>query len=470
MLAAMPLPPTTVPPGDQSPFRRRSGRDDACPGALRLHPADDGALARVRVPGGLLTTRQADALARVAEELGDARLDITSRGNLQVRGLDPGCGAELAGRLRAAGLLPSDRHERVRNVVASPLCGLDGAGHADVAAWARELDAALCDETSDELSALSGRFLFALDDGRGDVAALGADVTLIATPDGGAVLRMPGPACRSERTEGRDTPDSIELWVREAGDVPRAAALAAVEFLASVRASGTRAWRVRELPAQHAVAADGLATRLAAAGIETVRTVRTEPDPGLSPPGPAPGLVTGPDGRLAVSVAVPLGRVSAAQWRLLATLASRGGSGELRVTPWRGVVLPGFSPDGGRTASGELSDAGLVTDPASPWLGVGACTGRPGCAKSLADVRADAARAVAGDRRPGSLPVYFSGCERRCGHPGGRWVDALATGAGYRVTVREVPEAAGADTGADVTADVTAEQVADAVAAARGTR
>ncbi|MBP8538303.1 nitrite reductase, partial [Streptomyces sp. MK37H] len=170
MLAAMPLPPTTTPSGDETPVR---GRDDACPGALRLHPADDGALARIRVPGGLLTSRQAQALGRVAEELGDGRLDITSRGNAQVRGLAAGCGAELAARLRAAGLLPSDRHDRVRNIVASPLAGLDGDGHADVVAWVRELDAVLCDDTlvgNGELPGLSGRFLFALDDGRGDVA------------------------------------------------------------------------------------------------------------------------------------------------------------------------------------------------------------------------------------------------------------------------------------------------------------
>ncbi|WP_349345307.1 hypothetical protein [Streptomyces rapamycinicus] len=188
------------------------GRDDACPGALRLHPADDGSLARIRVPGGLLTARQAQALGRVAEELGDGRLDITSRGNAQVRGLAAGCGAELAARLRAAGLLPSDRHDRVRNIVASPLSGLDGAGYADVVAWVRELDAALCDEACvgtlaarGELSGLSGRFLFALDDGRGDVAALGADVTLIATPGGGAVLRVgaAGGCGRGERRPGR---------------------------------------------------------------------------------------------------------------------------------------------------------------------------------------------------------------------------------------------------------------------------
>ncbi|WP_234365131.1 precorrin-3B synthase [Streptomyces sp. RTd22] len=464
----MSLPPTTIPPADEAPSPRARGRDDACPGALRLHPADDGSLARVRIPGGLLTAGQARALAGASEELGDGRLDLTSRGNLQVRGLDAACGGELAAALRGAGLLPSDRFDRVRNIVASPLGGLDGAGCGDVTAWARELDTALCAGTWEELSGLSGRFLFAMDDGRGDVAALGADVTLIATRDGGAVLRV-----------GSGPGDDLEVRGR---DAPRAAALAAMEFLARVRASGTRVWRVRELPAQHAVTADGLAARLADEGVEAVRIGQSgrEATPGVPP---APGVVSGPDGRHAVSVLVPLGRVGAAQWRLLAGLASRGGSGELRVTPWRGVVLPGFTADGAAAAAREVADAGLVTDPGSPWVGVGACTGRPGCAKSLADVRAHAARAVAGAPRspdtpqgsgdapqdsPDAPPVYFSGCERRCGHPGGRWVDALAiSGTDYRLTVRDTREPDGVtDAGAT---DVAAEQLADAVATARGT-
>ena len=472
MLAAMPISPTTVPPADEAPSeapsRRARGRDDACPGALRLHPADDGSLARVRTPGGLLTAHQARELARVSEELGDGRLDLTSRGNLQLRGLDAACGGELAAGLREAGLLPSDRYDRVRNIVASPLSGLDGAGRGDVTAWARELDATLCAGAWGELSGLSGRFLFAMDDGRGDVAALGADVTLIATRDGGAALRV-----------GSGT-DGVVLEVR-ARDVPRAAALAAVEFLARAGESGTRAWRVRELPGQHAVTADGLAARLANEGVEAVRIGHRKSDGAPGTP-PAPGVVSGPDGRHAVSVLVPLGRVRAAQWRLLAGLASRSGSGELRVTPWRGVVLPGFTADGAAAAAREVAEAGLVTAPDSPWAGVGACTGRPGCAKSLADVRAHAARAVTdtvagGPRSPDAPPVYFSGCERRCGHPGGRWVDALATsGTDYRLTVRDTREPDGetdggtgdGETGGGVT-DVAADQLAAAVAAARGT-
>ncbi|WP_347178177.1 precorrin-3B synthase [Streptomyces sp. LX-29] len=418
----MPHSPATAPTGVEPPVR---GRADACPGALRLHAADDGALARIRLPAGLLTAHQAASLATAAEELGDGQLDITSRGNVQLRGLAADCGGELAERLRAAGLLPSDRHERARNVVASPLCGLDGVGFADVQGWARRLDALLREHA--DTAGLSGRFLFALDDGRGDVAALGGDVTLIATSGGDALLHLGA--------------DPVGLPV-PAEDAPRAAVLAAREFLAAVAESGTRAWRVRELPAPHALSARRVARRLVEAGLEPGEP--TAPPSPAGPPSapPAPGLVVGPDGRHALSVLAPLGRLTAARWRLLADVAGRDGADELRVTPWRGVLLPGLRADVAAARLGELADAGLVTAVDSPWLGVGACTGRPGCAKSLADVRADAAQAARTARGTAldALPVYWSGCERRCGHPAaGRWVDVLATGSGYRVSVWDLP-------------------------------
>ncbi|WP_354643340.1 cobalamin biosynthesis protein CobG [Kitasatospora camelliae] len=386
------------PTADRAAARERG---DACPGALRLHRADDGALARIRLPGGLLTVPQLLALADAAEELGDGALETTSRGNVQLRGLPADAGPVLGRRLRAAGLLPSDTHERVRNIVASPLSGLDDEGHAAVHPWVRELDARLC--ASDWAAALSGKFLFALDDGRGDVAGLDADVTLIATP-GGALLRL------GRATLARPVVEPVE-----------AALAAARDFLTVAQG---RAWHLREVP------------DLVPAG--------TVPLPRATAPVPALGALPG-----GLSVQIPFGRATTDRWRLLAGAAGPDG---VRLTPWRGAVLPG-APDG-RLA--DLAAAGFRTVPGSAWEGASACTGLPGCAKSLADVRADAARALA--VLPAGPPVHWSGCERRCGHPAGTWVDVLATGQGYRVT------AAGTST------DVTTDEMAEAVAEARRTK
>ncbi|MFB7471759.1 hypothetical protein [Kitasatospora sp. NPDC056184] len=415
----MPPEPDAAAPGAAVPDR---ARPDACPGALRLHTADDGALARIRLPGGLLTNRQALALADAAQELGDGRLEITSRGNVQLRGLAPDCGGELGGRLRAVGLLPSDTHERVRNIVASPG---PAVGLADVRAWARGLDLALC--ASPWATGLSGKFLFALDDGSGDVAALDADVTLIAGPDGTALLRL-GRAATVR-------PVRADRAVGAALDAARA-------FLEAQRAAGTRAWHLREVP----------------------DLLPPGPLPMPVLPGTRPPLGALPGGGL--HVGLRFGLAAAGQWRTLADAAE----GELRLTPWRGAVLPGAPA--GRLAG--LAEAGFRTA-ATAWDGASACTGLPGCAKSLADVRADAARALDGGPAvggpavsgepavAGGLPVHWSGCERRCGHPAGRRVDVLATGQGYRVAVEGLPPGRG------TAVEVTNEEMAAVVAAARRT-
>ncbi|MEU8677259.1 precorrin-3B synthase [Streptomyces sp. NPDC048560] len=406
MLAAMSASaPSPRPQG--AACARSSG--DACPGTLRLHRADDGALARVRIPGGVLTTAQAEALHEASRRLGDGDVHLTSRGNAQLRGLSQDCGPELAGLLGAAGLLPSERHERVRNIVASPLTGLDDRGLPDVRPWLTGLDRLLC--RSESATALSGRFLFALDDGRGDVDALGADVTLVA--DGADALLRIG--------------DSATVLRLPGAEAPRAALLAAEVFLHAARPSG--AWRVKDLPdGVHATLRDRVAQRLT--GATTADASR--PKRAVPPP---PGLVPAPTAHrhsVALAADVPLGRLAPAQWQLLTGTARRCG-GELRLTPWRGVVVPGAAADRADGLLAELDAAGLITGPASPWSGVGACIGQPGCAKSLSDVRADAAAAVG---PPGRLPVHWSGCERRCGHPHGEWVDVVATpGGGHRITV-----------------------------------
>ncbi|MDQ8705307.1 precorrin-3B synthase [Streptomyces sp. LHD-70] len=413
MLAAMPSPAPRPSPQATAVSRDRG---DACPGSLRLHAADDGALARIRIPGGVLDVRQADALAAAARELGDGELHLTSRGNVQLRGLRDGCGGELAGVLDAVGLLPSAAHERVRNVVASPLSGLDGTGFADVRPWLTGLDAALC--ASDAARALSGRFLFALDDGRGDVAGLDADVTVRAVAGGTALLSL-----------GSST-EAVEV---SGPDVSRSALIAAEMFLTSAEESAgstgsttARAWRVDELGVSVEKLTRTLAKALAPARIGCAIRAREV----AVTDGPPPG-VSGD----ALSVHIPLGRLSARQWDALTRTAARHG-GELRLTPWRGAVVPapGLDASAASYALAQLAATGLVTSPDSPWLRVGACIGRPGCAKSHADVRADAARAL--DAVGGAhLPLYWSGCERRCGHPRTERIDVVASpGGGYRLS------------------------------------
>jgi precorrin-3B synthase len=75
---------------------------------------------------------------------------------------------------------------------------------------------------------------------------------------------------------------------------------------------------------------------------------------------------------------------------------------------------------------------------------VTACTGRPGCASALADVRADAL-AVHATAGADAAPVHWSGCARRCGRPAGTAIDMIATGSGYQVHRAGTSVEAGSD-------------------------
>ena len=375
-------------------------RADACPGALQTHAAADGALARVRLPGGLVTGAQLQVLATAARELGDGALELTSRGNLQLRGLGPVADVELAHRLSAAGLLPSPAHDRVRNVLASGLSGRTAGGFADARSWAAAFDTGL--RADPLLAELPGRFLVTMDDGRGDVAGLGADVGLLALPSGGVALTLAG------------ADSGVRVPAEEAVELTLAATRAYRDERA---ARGGTAWRLAEL----AGGADGVLARLGLAGAAGT------PLPEPVEHGPV-SSVAQLDGRTALVAAVPFGRMPVATAELLT------GSAELQVTPWRSIAVPDLDPTRATELQAALRDAGLVLDPDAPELRVTACTGLPGCAKSLADVRADAAAALAAGALPaGGARQHWAGCERRCGRPRGDVVDVVATLDGYRV-------------------------------------
>ena len=397
---------------------------------LRLAEAADGFLARVRLPGGLISGDQLAALARLADNLGDGRVTLTSRGNVQLRGLAADAASTLTGELTEAGLLPSLTHDRVRNVLASPLAGLDGG--PDLTEIVRGLDASLCARS--RLAELPGRFLFAIDDGRGDVAGLGADVVATVRPHPAVVN---GLAVRA--ADHTDLPDDNGL-TGMAGhgvsgglrDAVVTTMLACAEAFLDLRAElESTAWRVADLPdgpgrVRAAVAAQlGLSparqeAAVAAAarpvGLITWRQAREGDEP--------PPNVQDDSGSSAVLIAA-LGRLTSAQ---LTWVAEQIPARHARITPWRSIVLPGL-PD----ATGVLDDAaglGFGVDNTSPWLRVTACAGRPGCASALADVQADAGAFAA--RWPGRL-VHVSGCARHCGRPAATEIDVTATSEGYQV-------------------------------------
>jgi ferredoxin-nitrite reductase len=74
-----------------------------CPGLFYAVPAQDGSLFRLRIPGGVLTSHQARAIANLATELGDGEVQVTNRANLQIRAVGAQIPAEVLKQLQRLG-------------------------------------------------------------------------------------------------------------------------------------------------------------------------------------------------------------------------------------------------------------------------------------------------------------------------------------------------------------------------------
>jgi precorrin-3B synthase len=390
---------------------------DRCPGVVRLYPAEDGGLARVRLPGGRIGAAQLEAVA-AAGRLGNGLVELTSRANLQVRGLPDGAAEPLARLLTDAGLLPSPAHDRVRNIAASPLAGRHPRSVAPTDSLVTELDRGLCAE--ELLAELPGRFLFALDDGAG-LTPPDADVRLSAERAGAGEVVFALSLAGHRTTLVAPPEEAVGL-----------ALSAARAFLALRAERGNGAWRLGELPDGPAEVARRLGGELAdgAGGPSSRRAPGGEaPSPGGALP--PPGTTLQGDGRFAVTALPPLARLDPAALDSLAELA-RAQAGDLRLSARRTLTVLDVERERTAEVVRTLEGLGLVVSPRSGWEGLSACAGLGACSRAKMDVRAGAAgRAPV---RGGDDPIeHWSGCERRCGEPADVGIAVFADAAGMRI-------------------------------------
>jgi precorrin-3B synthase len=138
---------------------------------------------------------------------------------------------------------------------------------------------------------------------------------------------------------------------------------------------------------------------------------------------PPPGGENYPNLTL-LSVGLPFGRISAKDLSCLARAASAVGASELRLTPWRVLLVPVPSPGAAQTLAAALSRTHFILDPGDPRCRIAACPGSPACTRGTTAVREDAevlAKALA--RSPmmategSGITLHVSGCEKGCAHP-----------------------------------------------------
>jgi precorrin-3B synthase len=90
--------------------------------------------------------------------------------------------------------------------------------------------------------------------------------------------------------------------------------------------------------------------------------------------------------------------------------------GELRLTPWRAIVIVGETVDPALGKS--LNRLGLALDEANPIRAVAACPGAPACVRGSTNTQRDGTRLaqIARDLASVGVGLHVSGCAKGCAH------------------------------------------------------
>ena len=225
-----------------------------CPGALRPMASGDGLVVRVRVPFGRLSATQAKALALASRDYGNGQMEISNRGNLQIRGVDGARHLALLDVLAGLGLLDADVGlETKRNILLAPYWSEGDEAQVLVGQMLARLA---------ELPDLPGKF--------GSVVDLGAARVLADAPgdlrfergiSGGMILRADGHDLGRPVTPAT----AVEAWIALARDFVAAGGV--VDGRGRMRALVARGFRPEGAVELPAVASDAAVPGLCAPGV-----------------------------------------------------------------------------------------------------------------------------------------------------------------------------------------------------------
>jgi precorrin-3B synthase len=394
-----------------------------CPGALRPMESGDGLIVRLKITGGIVPLDLAARIADWSAQWGNGEIDLTSRVNLQLRGVSERNLPGLHAVLEEDGLLDGNADgEAVRNVIASPLAGVDPDALLDVRPLVKELEDRLAGDLA--LHRLPAKFGFAIDDGGWfGLRDVSADIRFEAVAGSAFEIHLDG----ADEGIGLCGPDKL---VDVAAALARGFLRCRVDFGSDVR-------RMRDLVAR--IGAEAIANEASLALKSTsplegevgakrrvggmvqpprnypiCGTITPHPSAKAPPTSPSRGEALGP---VVIGVGLPFGRIAAEQLTRLADSATVLGAHELRLTPWRTIFIPMPSTIAAQTLYAELADTGLIFDPADPRLHVAACAGQPSCLHATTKVREDAAHLAAFATKAPGITLHVSGCAKGCAHP-----------------------------------------------------
>jgi precorrin-3B synthase len=398
----------------------------------------DGLLARLG-PGGPMPLKALAGLCAAARTHGNGTMEISARGNLQVRGLTPASAPRFADAVVTLGIETDDGVP----VIASPLAD-EPSALLDADGLARKLRHAIA-----SLALPLAPKVSVIVDGGGTLHldVLAADIRLraIASANGPLLLVALAGDGATATPLGSVAPD-------DAYD-------AVLCLLRLIAADG---------PA--ARAADVLQSRGIAAFQDVVRgRIALQSPLARRLPAEPVGTHALKDDLYALGVGLAFGHVQADTLRALTEIARTHGALWARPAFNRALLLGPFERAKVKTLRDGARRLGFAVDRADPRRRVVACPGAPACASGLIASR-EIAAALADDLplAGGGVALHVSGCAKGCAHPAPAPLTIVGTEQGCGIVhdgaARDAPSsyANPGDLAAEIDRIIDAQEVADA--------
>jgi ferredoxin-nitrite reductase len=406
---------TNSPPSPADNFRWRYH------GLFYVAPAQDSYMCRLRIPNGVLKYWQLAGIADLAERLCGPYCHVTTRANLQVRKVAPKNAVALIEGIQDLGLCSrGSGADNIRNVTGTPTAGIDPQELIDTRRYAREWHFHILNDRS--LYGLPRKFNVAFD-GAGKIAVLEDtnDIAFAAVDVKDGFGAEPGVWFRlgiAGITGHKD-------FAKETGIIVKPSEATKVAD-AIVRAFIDTGDRTNRLKARMKYVIDGI-------GLDKFLVLVEEKLGHAFTRVPAQALALRPafdrtahigvhkqkqQGLNWIGVALPLGKISCEQMRGLAKIACDLGDGEIRLTVWQNLLIPGVRDENIQLAIAAIEATGLAVKASHIRAGLIACTGNTGCKFAASDTKAHAA--AIGDwcdprvEIDTPLNVHLTGCHHSC--------------------------------------------------------
>lgn len=385
-------------------------------GLYTQRPEEDGFfMMRIRVPGGVLSAEQVEAVGRISARFGRDVCDVTDRQNFQLHWIRIEDVPEIWSMLGAVGLTTQQACGDVtRNILGCPLAGIAASEVVDATPYVLGVDRRLTG--TKEFSNLPRKYKISISGCREQCAVheiMDVGLAGVELSDGrrgfdlwagGGLGSNPHFARRLDAFVPPDRVEEVCVGVtslfRDYG-YRRSRARARMKFL-------MRDWgpeRFREV----------LEREYLSAPLED------------GPPAPASamahrdhvGLTRQKDGLLALGFAPMAGRISGTQLLEVAALARRFGRGRLRTTTQQKMVILDVAEEDVDPLQGELAERGLPVRPHGVRAATMACTGIEFCKLAVVETKHRAGWLVEElERRlPGMtdrVRINLNGCPNSC--------------------------------------------------------